>query len=240
MFDLEKSIADWRRQMLAAGIKTPVPLEELEIHLREEIERQMKSGTNPQQAFENSVQQIGHADELKGEFKKICGMKYFPQLSKWILQMDQWSLFWTGVLGFVGTAIFNSVMQLVVNLVKPFVHGSAALVFLSHPAWAVWLPNYVTFTTFTVSGLVIGFARWHTKWTLLWISSAGLIGAMMVNLVCLFVFHRSDGVSLFLQRVDLSWFFFYMNWTIFIIMGLFMGFSNWTLWLNKFIKTARD
>ena len=44
MPDLEKSIAEWRRQMLAAGIKTPVPLEELEIHLREEIEQQMKSG----------------------------------------------------------------------------------------------------------------------------------------------------------------------------------------------------
>lgn len=37
MFDLEQSIAEWRRQMLAAGIKTPVPLEDLEIHLREWI-----------------------------------------------------------------------------------------------------------------------------------------------------------------------------------------------------------
>jgi hypothetical protein len=32
--------------MLAAGIETPLPLEELEIHLREEIERQVKSGLN--------------------------------------------------------------------------------------------------------------------------------------------------------------------------------------------------
>ena len=32
--------------MLAAGIKTPMPLEELEILLREEIDRQMKSGLN--------------------------------------------------------------------------------------------------------------------------------------------------------------------------------------------------
>ena len=48
MFDLEQSIGKWRRQMLAAGIKTPVPLEELEIHLREEIERQIKSGLNEQ------------------------------------------------------------------------------------------------------------------------------------------------------------------------------------------------
>jgi hypothetical protein len=59
MFDLEKSIAEWRKQMLAVGIKSPVPLEELEIHLREEIERQIKSGLNEQNTFEISVQQIG-------------------------------------------------------------------------------------------------------------------------------------------------------------------------------------
>jgi hypothetical protein len=71
MFDLEKSIADWRQQMLAAGIKMPVPLEELEIHLREEIERQVKSGLNEQNAFEISAQTIGEVRSLKIEFKKI-------------------------------------------------------------------------------------------------------------------------------------------------------------------------
>ena len=70
MFDLEQAIADWRSQMLAAGIKSPVPLEELEIHLREEIERQMKSGLDGQAAFEISTQQIGQPKELNGEFKK--------------------------------------------------------------------------------------------------------------------------------------------------------------------------
>ncbi|HEV2434453.1 MAG TPA: permease prefix domain 1-containing protein [Verrucomicrobiae bacterium] len=71
MFDLEQTIADWRREMLAAGIKTPVPLEELETHLHEEIERQMKSGLNEQKAFEISVRQIGEANSLKMEFTKI-------------------------------------------------------------------------------------------------------------------------------------------------------------------------
>ena len=70
MFDLEKSIADWRRQMLAAGIKTPVPLEELESHLREEIERQAKSGMDEQKAFEISVQRVGQPKVLNSEFKK--------------------------------------------------------------------------------------------------------------------------------------------------------------------------
>jgi hypothetical protein len=57
--------------MLAAGIQTPEPLEELEIHLRDEIERQMKSGLDEQNAFEVSAQKIGEARSVKIEFKKI-------------------------------------------------------------------------------------------------------------------------------------------------------------------------
>ena len=41
MFDIEQSFTEWRKQMLAAGIKTPVPLVELEIHLREDVEKEM-------------------------------------------------------------------------------------------------------------------------------------------------------------------------------------------------------
>ena len=70
MSNLESSIARWRQQMLAGGIKTPVPLEELEIHLREEIERHIKLGLDEQPAFEISVQAIGQAKTLKNEFKK--------------------------------------------------------------------------------------------------------------------------------------------------------------------------
>jgi hypothetical protein len=70
MLDLEQAIADWRRQMLAAGIKTPVPLEELEIHLRDEIEERMKSGLNEQEAFSSAVQKIGEAQLIQNEFEK--------------------------------------------------------------------------------------------------------------------------------------------------------------------------
>lgn len=70
MFDLEQSIAEWRQQMLAAGIKTPAPLEELESHLREEIERQIQSGASAQEAFRRTVLQIGQPKELKAEFAR--------------------------------------------------------------------------------------------------------------------------------------------------------------------------
>ena len=71
MFNLEQSIADWRRQMLAAGIKMPVPLEELESHLREDIAQQMQSGLSARQAFGIAMKKIGRALELKREFKKV-------------------------------------------------------------------------------------------------------------------------------------------------------------------------
>ena len=73
MFNLEQSIAEWRRQMLAAGIKTPVPLEELESHLREDVEKRVREGSIGQQAFEIAVGRIGQPGPFKTEFKKING-----------------------------------------------------------------------------------------------------------------------------------------------------------------------
>jgi len=71
MFNLEQAILEWRRQMLAAGVKTPVPLEELEIHLREDIEQRTKSGSDEQTAFTAAVQKIGSGCTLRNEFQKL-------------------------------------------------------------------------------------------------------------------------------------------------------------------------
>ena len=80
MFDLEQAIADWRRQMLDAGIKTPALLRELESHLRDEVEQQTKSGLDGQKAFEIAAQQMGQASALKNEFKKtIMKTKYISK-----------------------------------------------------------------------------------------------------------------------------------------------------------------
>ena len=84
MFDLEKSIAEWPRQMLAAGIKSPAPMEELEAHLREEIERQTRSGSGVREAFEISARQIGYPGTLKAEFEKTPGGRAkFEQWAAW-------------------------------------------------------------------------------------------------------------------------------------------------------------
>jgi hypothetical protein len=70
MFSLEQSITAWRKQMLAGGIKAPVPLDELEGHLREEVDRRVREGIQTQLAFEEAVLKMGAAGELKAEFSR--------------------------------------------------------------------------------------------------------------------------------------------------------------------------
>ena len=108
MFNLEQAIAKWRLQMLAAGIKKPVPLEELESHLREEIERQMKSGQSEAEAFQAAVQKIGPAHTVQNEFEKVEATE----------EEREWKAgqIWSGaILGLlqlivVGFVLFNSEM----------------------------------------------------------------------------------------------------------------------------------
>jgi hypothetical protein len=82
MFDLEQAIAEWRRQMLTAGIKTPALLDELESHLRDEIATQMKAGSSASQALEAAAQELGPAGTLKAEFEKAHGPDA-AQIRRW-------------------------------------------------------------------------------------------------------------------------------------------------------------
>jgi hypothetical protein len=72
MFDLEKQISRWRQQMLAAGIKSPVPLEELESHLREDISLLVSSGQSEATAFQIAVVRVGNPGVVGSEFKKTA------------------------------------------------------------------------------------------------------------------------------------------------------------------------
>ena len=72
MFNLEQAITEWRRQMTAGGIKSPAVLDELESHVREEMERLVRSGSDAEKAFEAAVRKIGPASALKNEFKKTA------------------------------------------------------------------------------------------------------------------------------------------------------------------------
>jgi hypothetical protein len=70
IFDLEQAISEWRKQMIAGGVRRPNILDELESHLREHVAQLMRSGLNKQQAFETAVRSLGKSATLKAEFAK--------------------------------------------------------------------------------------------------------------------------------------------------------------------------
>jgi hypothetical protein len=83
MFNLEPSINEWRRRMLADGIRGPEPLGELESHLREDVEEKLRSGMGPHEAFEAAIQEIGQTGALKTEFA-IAGDTVYEQAKQFL------------------------------------------------------------------------------------------------------------------------------------------------------------
>jgi len=75
MRDMEKEIAEWRRGMRETSKHRPQALDELEAHLREEIERLVRSGTSSEEAFELAVAKLGPPGAVGAEFEKLEAMR---------------------------------------------------------------------------------------------------------------------------------------------------------------------
>src|SRR5262245_19968787 len=74
MFNLEEAIVEWKRQMVAAGVAASDVLDELESHLRDDVEEQVRSGMYLEAAFASAVQRIGAAKTLRAEFVNSGGL----------------------------------------------------------------------------------------------------------------------------------------------------------------------
>jgi heme/copper-type cytochrome/quinol oxidase subunit 3 len=70
MFELEEAIAKWREQMAAAGLKRTNVLDELETHLRDDIEQRTRAPLPEAEAFVAATRALGDAATLQSEFEK--------------------------------------------------------------------------------------------------------------------------------------------------------------------------
>src|SRR4051812_38306809 len=73
MFHLDSAIEEWRRRMADGGIRNAAVLDELDSHLRDDIEIQIAGGIGAQKAFDSSIAHLGGPDALKLEFDKVDG-----------------------------------------------------------------------------------------------------------------------------------------------------------------------
>src|SRR5438552_2273220 len=78
MFDLESQIRRWRSDLAAAMGNLPEPLDELESHLRDDIDRRIQLGADAQSAFEAARAQLGQAKRLAQEFARTSDRRWIP------------------------------------------------------------------------------------------------------------------------------------------------------------------
>ena len=71
MFDLEEALSKWRRQMAADGIERSDVLDELESHLRDDIDQHLRAGVSAEEAFALALAGLGAPEALKHEFERI-------------------------------------------------------------------------------------------------------------------------------------------------------------------------
>jgi putative ABC transport system permease protein len=70
MFDLEKAIRQWRKTLRKNESMEDGYVAELESHLRDEFESHCKKGISEEDAFQKSLEMIGHEDKIAAEYFK--------------------------------------------------------------------------------------------------------------------------------------------------------------------------
>ena len=78
MFDLEERIQSWRESLSSAlGDRLDV-VDELEAHLRDDVEQHVRAGRTAEQAFDAAVTGLGDPNTLAAEFRRAGGPTWLP------------------------------------------------------------------------------------------------------------------------------------------------------------------
>ena len=81
MFNLEAQIKEWRLSLEKQNVGAEEVLDELESHLREDVDQQMRAGLEAQIAFETAIQRLGQPISLRREFVR-AGKGWWSRLWK--------------------------------------------------------------------------------------------------------------------------------------------------------------
>jgi hypothetical protein len=72
MREWEQSVVEWRRSLAEHIGPDPNILDELESHLRDEIDRLVRQGQTPEQAVLSAIHKVGPPEKLAQEFAKVA------------------------------------------------------------------------------------------------------------------------------------------------------------------------
>ncbi len=138
MFELENAVTDWRAGLKNAGSCTNADIEELETHLREQIDHLLRCELTEEEAFLIASRRLGDTSTLTHEFQKINGGSIFTRRLFWmvagiltyLLTMSASSVVTQVCTTLASLGGMRGVSLVVVNIVAKFLSLGVALVLL--------------------------------------------------------------------------------------------------------------
>jgi hypothetical protein len=95
MFNLNTAIESWRQALATGDICTVDELDELESHLREQIDNMRAAGLSEEEAFIVARRRLGDTDRLRTEFAKLDPFAAWRRRLSWmILGAVVWVMAW--------------------------------------------------------------------------------------------------------------------------------------------------
>jgi hypothetical protein len=209
MHNLETLIAEWRKTMMAAPKVSPETLDELENHLRENVDQLVRSGMTKPIAFQRAVTELGGAPAIGLEFQKldqcvwlpvkvITGIGVLVALAMSILLLVRFN---TGRLSFL---LASHVFTVTLGYTATFLVGALGICFVAQRClsdFSPWRMRSLTRVTFilgciaaglTAVGIVLAMVWAKAEWGRYWAWDAKETGAFVVLVwqLCFLFAHR--------------------------------------------------
>ncbi len=206
MHNLEQSITEWRDMMTTRGVVRE-KLDELEDHLRENVEHFVGAGMTEAEAFQQAVAALGPAPAIASEFRKLAQSTWLPVkvviglglvaillTAIWFVRIDQRAGFllashvFTATLGYVSVFLTGLLGICFVCQRSLSEFSATRLQSLSRVSFAF---AWVAFCLTTI-GVVLGAIWARIEWGRFWAWDPKEIGGLSVFvwLICFLCAHR--------------------------------------------------
>ena len=132
MFNLEDQIRAWRASQAGELRVRHEVVDELESHLRDEVERLIRAGKSPEQAWDEARVRLGSPHELSREFAKVKRRIWMPalvaivSLALFIIAVD-WIIVSRLIAGKIGLLLASHIVCITIGYVTVWALGFLSL-----------------------------------------------------------------------------------------------------------------
>jgi hypothetical protein len=165
-FSLGDEIAEWRRALLSRDAIGRAEAEELEDHLRQEIERLSGQGLSAREAFAAATERVGSVESLGGEYAKVNRYPWWnkrlqPVLVGYLAMTGSQPIRLTQPMGLFGTLAVFCLLFYVANPKIPGATVESWLYDVMENPETIWLRRCVFFMGMEAANQIMAAFLWR-------------------------------------------------------------------------------